>query len=340
MIITRTPFRISFFGGGTDYPAWYEEHGGAVLSTSIDKYCYICCRYLPPYFTYNYRIRYSVREETQTLAEIRHPSVRACLQVLGIEQGVEMVHTSDIPAMSGIGSSSSFTVGFLNSLYALKGSMVSKRDLAREAMRVEQDVLRENVGSQDQVAAAFGGFNRIEFGPGRDFDVHPVTIPAEKLRVLSDHLMLFFTGFSRIASDIAGQQIENIPKKARELQEMRGMVDEGVRILNGPVDAITDFGSLLHESWQIKRSLSPLVSTDRIDEIYEQARRAGASGGKVLGAGGGGFVMFFARPERQAAIRAELRDLLHVPFAFDGLGSQVTLYSPEAQYDRTATRGV
>ena len=211
MIITRTPFRISFFGGGTDYPVWYKENGGAVISTTINKYCYISCRYLPPFFDHKYRIRYTSREETQNVSEIEHPSVRECIKFLNLEKGIEMVHTSDIPAQSGVGSSSAFTVGYINALYALKGKMMTKRQLASDAIHIEQDILKENVGSQDQVAAAFGGLNKIEFGGEKDFYVSPITIGKEKLDFLQDHLMLFFTGFSRNASDIADEtEIESV----------------------------------------------------------------------------------------------------------------------------------
>jgi len=329
MIITRTPFRVSFFGGGTDYPAWYREHGGMVLSTTINKYCYINCRYLPPFFDIKYLIRYSKREETRTLADIAHSSVRECLHFLGIEEGIEMVHTSDIPARSGIGSSSSFTVGLLNSLYALKGQMTTKRQLAREAIHVEQSVIGENVGCQDQVAASFGGFNKIEFGNGHEFYVYPVTISSDKLETFQDHLMLFFTGFSRNATDIAAEQIKLIPKKKVELMEMMAMVDRGIDILNGNISNIEDFGTLLHESWMLKRSLSDIISNSTIDAIYETARNAGCLGGKLLGAGSGGFLLLFAPPGIQHRIKEKLRGLMHVPFRFENLGSQVVLYSTQ-----------
>ena len=329
MIITRTPFRISFFGGGTDYPVYYEENGGTVLSTTINKYCYISCRHLPPFFDYKYRIRYTSREETNSLSEIRHPSVRECLRFLDIGDGIEMVHTSDIPARSGIGSSSAFTVGFLNSLYALSGKMTTKRQLAREAIYIEQSVLKENVGSQDQVAAAFGGMNKIEFGADRDFYVTPITINQDKLNILQDSLMLFYTGLVRNASDIAGEQIDVTPLKGKELAVMKEMVDEAVDILNGNPNDIDDFGKLLNESWKIKRGLTSLITNGKIDEIYETALKAGASGGKLLGAGGGGFVLFFAPPGRQERIREELSGLLYVPFSFENLGSQVVMYSTQ-----------
>lgn len=327
MIITRTPFRISFFGGGTDYPVWYKENGGAVLSTTINKYCYISCRYLPPFFDHKYRIRYTKREETQSIQEIKHPSIRECLKFSKIDQGIEMVHTSDLPAMTGIGSSSSFTVGFLNALYSLKGKMVGKRQLALDAIHVEQNLIKENVGSQDQVIAAFGGFNKIDFGGPQEVTVYPITIDQKKIELLQNHLMLFFTGFSRNASDIAGKQIKETPSKNKELKAMVEMVDEAINILNDNSDDIKDFGKLLHEAWKIKKGLTPLISTAGIDDIYNIAIRAGALGGKLLGAGGGGFIMFFAPPERQLNIRKKLKHLLFVPFRFETLGSQVILYS-------------
>lgn len=329
MIITRTPFRISFFGGGTDYPIWYREHGGAVLSTTINKYCYITCRYLPPFFDYKYRLRYSVREEIGAINEIRHPSIRECLRSVNIEKGIEMVHTSDIPARSGIGSSSAFTVGFLNALYALLGKMVTKRQLAREAIHIEQDLIKESVGSQDQVACAFGGLNKIEFGGHNEFYVNPIPISNEKLSLLQKHLMLFFTGYTRSASDIADEQISNTHAKKSELKAMVGMVDEGINILNSNANNIIDFGRLLHEAWNIKRSLTNSITTNKIDEIYRTALKAGAIGGKLLGAGGGGFMLLFASPEVQPFIKESLKNFLNVPFAFENLGTQIIVYSTQ-----------
>lgn len=329
MIITRTPFRISFFGGGTDYPVWYNEHGGAVLSTTIDKYCYINCRYLPPFFDMKYLIRYSRREETKTIDEIVHPSVRTCLQYLDMKNGIELLHTGDIPARSGIGSSSSFTVGLLSSLYALKGKITTKRQLARDAIHIEQSLIGENVGSQDQVAAAFGGLNKIEFGGERNFYVHPLTFSSDKVNAFQDHLMLFFTGFSRNSSDIAGEQIKNTANKRTELHTMHQMVQHAIDILNGDVCGLQDFGKLLHESWMLKRSLTRLISTSQVDEIYETARKAGALGGKLLGAGGGGFILLFVPPECQERVKESLNNFLYVPFRFENLGSQVVLYSTQ-----------
>lgn len=327
MIITRTPLRISFFGGGTDYPLWYRENGGAVLSTTINKYCYINCRYLPPFFNHKYRIRYVEREETQDVSEIKHPSVRECLKFMNLEHGIEMMHTSDIPARSGVGSSSAFTVGFLHALNALKGKMITKRQLARDAINVEHNLIKESVGAQDQVAVTFGGLNKIEFGGEDEFYVHPITIPKERIELLQSHLMLFFTGFSRNASDIAAEQIKKTPALKSQLQGMQGMVGKAVEILNSGSSDIRDFGRLLHESWQIKRSLTHMISTNEIDGIYEAACSAGALGGKLLGAGGGGFILMFAEPQIQPKIKAILSKILHVPFSFEKLGSQVIMYS-------------
>jgi D-glycero-alpha-D-manno-heptose-7-phosphate kinase len=332
MIISRTPFRISFFGGGTDYPAWYREHGGAVLSTTFNKYCHISCRYLPPFFDYKYLIRYRLREETRTIAEINHPSVRECLTFTGIDRGVEIIYTGDVPGQSGIGSSSAFTVGLLNALCALKGQIVTKRKLARDAIHVEQELIKENVGTQDQVATSFGGFNRIDFGGSTDFFVTPVTVDKRRLDILQSHLMLFFTGFSRTASEIAAEQIKETPNRKAELMRMKEIVDEAIAILGLRENDITDFGKLMHESWKLKKRLSPLVSTSEIDSIYETAQREGAIGGKILGAGGGGFMLLFVRPEAHARIRQSLASLLYVPFAFEELGSQVVLYTTENLY--------
>jgi D-glycero-alpha-D-manno-heptose-7-phosphate kinase len=328
MIITRTPFRISFFGGGTDYPNFYKEHGGAVLSTTINKYCYITCRYLPPYFDHKFRIRYTKREETQTVDEIVHPSARECLRYMGIEKGVEIVHTGDIPAMSGIGSSSSFTVGLLNSLYALKGKVATKRQLAFDAIHVEQDLIGEPVGSQDQTAAAFGGFNRIEFGGRKDgIFVQPIPIDGETMEYLQGRLLFYFTGFPRYASEVAREQIKNTSSNINELLLMKEMVDEALDILSGPVERIDEFGRLLHESWMLKRTLTKLVSNDSIDQMYEAAISAGATGGKLCGAGGGGFLLLYVSPEKQDAVKAALKDLLLVPFRFENLGTHVVFYS-------------
>lgn len=327
MIISRTPFRISFFGGGTDYPPWYKQHGGAVLSTSFDKYCYITCRELPPFFDHKYRIAYSKVENTMSIADIEHPAVRAVLGEMGFEHGLEIHCDADLPARSGLGSSSSFVVGMLHSLSALQGKRVTKDWLAQEAIRIEQEVLCENVGSQDQAAAAYGGFNVIHFQQDGSLKVEPLVVPAERKKALNDHLMLFFTGFSRISSEIAKAQVANIANKSIELHRMRAMVDQGVDILCNSED-IRSFGELLHSGWMHKRAMSDQVSNSSIDSLYDTARKAGAIGGKLLGAGGGGFMLMFVSPEKQAAVRAALGELIYVPFKFEAAGSQVIYYEP------------
>lgn len=326
MIISRTPFRISFFGGGTDYPAWYKENSGAVLSTTIDKYCYISCRHLPPFFEFKHRIVYSKYEHINEIDEIVHPAVREVFRFMNVADGLEIHHDGDLPARSGLGSSSSFTVGLLHTLYALQGKMVTKKRLALEAIHIEQDMIKENVGSQDQVIVAFGGLNKIEFSGNHIIEVRPVTISDSRLQEFQEHLMLFFTGFTRIASEIAKDKILKIPHKKKELQELRGMVDEGVNILNGD-KGLLEFGKLLHESWKVKKSLSEKVSNNHIDDIYEKAINSGAIGGKILGAGGGGFILFFVRPEDRERLKNALSPMLFVPFRFDSTGSQIIFYS-------------
>ncbi|VAX36950.1 D,D-heptose 7-phosphate kinase [hydrothermal vent metagenome] len=326
MIISRTPFRMSFFGGGTDYPDWFDAHKGAVLATTFNKYCYITCRYLPPFFDHKSRIIYSQMEHINKIDDIDHPSVREVLRYMKIRQGIEIHHDGDLPARTGLGSSSSFTVGLLNALYALKGKMVTKEDLANEAIYVEQEMCQENVGCQDQALAAYGGFNVIEFGGAEHLQVQKVTISKEKLKNLQSHLLLYFTGFSRIASKVAAHQIKNIPKKTAELNRMYEMVFEARDILND--GNLKNFGTLLDESWKIKRSLSDKVSTPQIDNLYEKAKRAGAIGGKLLGAGGGGFALFFVPPSKQKTFKEKFKKLLQVPFKFESLGSQIIFYQP------------
>jgi D-glycero-alpha-D-manno-heptose-7-phosphate kinase len=327
MIISRTPFRISFFGGGTDYPAWYREHGGAVLSAAINKYCYVTCRYLPPFFDYKYRIRYYQREEANSISEIQHPSVRACFTFMNIDRGVEVVHHADLPARAGMGSSSTFTVGLLHALYALKHEMPTKRQLAIHAIHVEQELIKESVGSQDQTAAAFGGLNKIEFGGTHEIMVRPMILNPSKLTRLEQHLMLFFTGFPRTASDLAEEQIRQIPSNKENLKQMLRLVDEATEILSDSNDRLDEFGRLLHEQWLIKREVSGKISNGDIDAIYQAGLRAGALGGKLLGAGGGGFMLFFVKPQQQNAVKEALKHLLYVPSRFDHLGSQIIYYS-------------
>jgi len=327
MIISRTPFRISFFGGGTDYPVWYEKHGGAVLSTSINKYCYINCRYLPPFFKHKHHIVYGKVEFAKDISEIQHPAVRECFSFMNIDRGIELHHDGDLPARAGLGTSSAFTVGLLNALYALKGKIVAKRHLALDAIHVEQDLIKENVGSQDQISSAFGGFNKIDFNDSQEFRVQPITLKEEKYKLLQDHMLLFFTGFSRTASEIASEQIKKTPEKKKELKRMAEMVDEAIDILNENDSDLTDFGKLLHENWMIKRRLTNKITTPAIDKIYDIAIKAGSLGGKLLGAGGGGFILFFVEPEKQPRVKEKLKNLLYVPFRFENLGSQIIYYT-------------
>ena len=332
MIISRTPFRVSFFGGGTDYPAWYREHGGAVISAAINKYCFITCRYLPPFHDYKYLVRYFRREETQTVDEIQHPAVREALKFLALERGVDIVHYADLPARSGLGSSSTFTVGLLHALYALKHEMPTKRQLAIEAINIEQERIGEHVGSQDQTIAAFGGFNRIDFGGAGEITVTPLIVEPARMERLQRHIMLFFTGFPRTASDIAKEQIREIPNRHAELRDMLRLVEDAQTALTARADRLDDFGRLLDEQWRIKRGIATKVSTSDIDAIYRKGIEAGALGGKLLGAGGGGFMLFYVAPERQHVVREALAGLLYVPVRFDYLGSQIIYYSHEEAY--------
>lgn len=333
MIITSTPLRVSFFGGGTDYPVWYREHGGSVISTAIDKRCYITCRRLPPFFEYHSRVSYSKVENVAGNEAIEHPSARACLQFMDVREGVEIHHVADLPARTGLGTSSAFTVGLLLALYALKDRMRDKHALATDAIHVEQDLIHEAVGSQDQVSAAYGGFNRIDFHTNGGIEVNRVFTAPNRQAELEQHLALYFTGFSRTASEVATQQVKLTPHKQKELSMMRELVDEAETILTSPNRPLAEFGRLLHQSWQIKRTLTDKISTTNIDEIYEAGLSAGALGGKLLGAGGGGFMLFFVPPERREALRTRLKKLLCVPFRFSDRGSHVVVYEPEQVYD-------
>lgn len=330
MIITRTPFRISFFGGGTDFPLWYKEHGGAVLSTTIDKHCYVSLRKLPPFFDDKHKIVFFSKQEAfNEIDEIEHPAVRETYRFMNVQDGLVMQHDGDLPSHSGLGSSSAFTVGLLHALYALNGKMVSKKCLAMEAIHIEQNMIKEAVGSQDQVASAFGGLNKIIFSAQDNIEVRPFVISAEKSVYLQSCLMLFFTGFARFAVEIEQDKLCQLDKKKHELSLMSSIVDEAVNVLNGDVKGYNDFGALLHESWLLKKRLSSKVSTALIDDIYARARQHGAIGGKILGAGGGGFMLFYVRPEDRERLQQGLSSLLHVPFRFDTLGSQVIYFTEE-----------
>ena len=322
MIVTKTPFRISFFGGGTDYPGYYRRYGGAVLATTINKYCYITLRHTPPISPHRFIVAYSETEKCDSLEQIQHPAVRECLRFAEIDRGVVIHYQGDLPARSGIGSSSSFTVGLNHALHSLRGESASKRQLAEESIHIEQECIKEIVGSQDQVSAAYGGFNHIVFSQSGSIIVQPASVSPARLRELRSHLMLFHTGIVRTASDVAESCVQCMDSRSAELETIRDLVERGLAMLANHVP-IRRFGELLHEGWTAKRSLSPKVSNTAIDEMYEQAISAGAIGGKITGAGGGGFMLLFAAPERQARIVKELHHLVHVPFSFDQTGSQI-----------------
>ncbi len=330
MIISRTPFRISFFGGGTDYPVWYRQNGGSVLSTAINKYCYINCRILPPFFEHSLRIVYSKVENRNSFEEISHPSVRETFRFLGIKTGLEIHHDGDLPARSGLGSSSAFTVGLLNALYVLRGHTPFKKQLAEESIYIEQELIKETVGSQDQIAAAYGGLNHICFNRNNEFHVNPLTIKDERKKELTSHLMLFYTGVKRTASDVAKSYTSDTGARRDQLMQIGELVNESIDILKSEQD-IPCFGDLLHQAWLLKRSLSEKVSNGFVDKIYEIARNNGAIGGKILGAGGGGFLLLFVPPHLQKRVRFALNDLIHVPFDIDNSGSQVIFSEPQTE---------
>ncbi len=331
MIISRTPYRISFLGGGTDYPAWYREHGGAVIATTIDKYCYLSCRYLPPFFEHRYRVIYSKIENADTIDQISHPAVREILRLQNVLRGVEIHHDGDLPARSGMGSSSSFTVGLSHALHALHGRMMSKHQLAMESIHIEQSLLKETVGSQDQVMAAYGGLNHVRFFPSGEISVRPIIMPPERQAEFNSQFMLFYTGIKRTASEVASTYVPGIENHRRQMRILVDLVKEGLTILSGE-RSLEGFGELLHEGWLVKRGLSKSVSNSHVDEMYEEARAAGAIGGKLLGAGGGGFLCLFVPPGRQHEVKQRLCGLLHVPFKFEFSGSQIIFYDPEPDY--------
>lgn len=327
MIICRTPYRISFFGGGTDYPSWYLKNGGSVLSTSINKFCYITIRYLPPFFEHKIRLVYSKIEHCQNYEEIRHPSIRETLRFMNIDRGLEIHHDGDLPARSGTGSSSSFTVGLLHACYALKGIMATKKQLALESIHIEQRMIRETVGSQDQVAAAYGGINHIIFKTNGEIEVRPLTLTTKRCEHFNSYLMLFYTGIMRTSSNVADSFANNLEHKNRLLMDMQALVEKGINVLQGNGN-IERFGELLHETWMAKRNLSSQVTNRTVDNLYQRARDNGALGGKITGAGGGGFLLLFVPPSEQNRVRNALKELLHVPFRFDYTGSQIIVYEP------------
>jgi len=328
VIITKTPYRISFFGGGTDYPQWYKEFGGKVIATTFDKYCYISIRYLPPFFDHKYRIVYSEIESVDGINEIKHPSVKEVLKYYNCKKGLEIHHDGDLPARSGLGSSSSFTVGMINAMNALEGIYKSPYELASAAIHIEQDLIKECVGSQDQISAAYGGFNEIEFYNDGSFSVQPILINQERRKNLNNHLMLFFTGVSRFSSEVAKSQLENMKNCHSQMREIQGMVGEGLSILTNDNSSLDEFGFLLNDAWKMKSSLSRDITNSGIDDIYDIAIKNGAIGGKILGAGGGGFVLFFVKPQDQNKVKNALKSLTYVPFSFENTGSKVVVYQP------------
>ena len=328
MIITKTPFRMSFFGGGTDMEEYFRENGGAVLSTTFDKYCYVNVRHLPRFFEWSNELTYSKTEKTKTIEEIQHPAIRNAMKMLDMHE-LRLTYEADLPARSGLGTSSSFAVGMLNAFYALKGKYADKKKLADEAIYLERVLCDEAGGWQDQIAASFGGFNRINFNSD-GYEVHPVIISPERKRRLNDNLMMFFTGFTRFSSDVQKKNKvgENEDKKAR-LNKMYELVDEAEAILTDKHRDLDDFGRLLDTTWRLKKGTGSAVSTGSIDELYEKGMQAGALGGKLLGAGGGGFLVFYVQPEKQEKVRAAMKDLMYIPFKFEDGGTQVIYYGPE-----------
>lgn len=327
MIISRTPFRISFFGGGTDYPIWYEKYGGMALSATINKYAYITARELPPFFEYKHRIQYYLREEVDEIEKIKHPVVREALKLFDIKFGLEIVHNADLPARSGLGSSSTFTTGLLHALYGINNKMITKRELALTAINLEQNIIGEAVGSQDQTAASFGGLNLIEFSKQKTFEVRELTISKERINMLQENLLLCFTGFSRTAEKIAKTQIEVTKNKKKELDMMIELLKQAKEVLLNDKISMDHFGRLLNEQWAIKKSLTNNISNSQIDEIYQAGINSGAIGGKLLGAGGGGFMIFYAKKRFHKKIKESLKSKLFVPFRFENTGSQIIYYS-------------
>jgi len=317
---------MSFFGGGTDYPDYFNKYGGAVLSSTFDKYCYVTVRHVPRFFDYTNQIKYSTIEQTQSVDEIRHPAVREAMKFLDMRE-IQLNYDADLPARSGLGTSSAFAVGMLNAFYALKGKYADKRKLADDAIYLERVLCKEDGGVQDQIAASFGGFNRINFSES-GYTVHPVVISEDRKAMLNDRLALFFTGFSRFSSEVAKEQEKSIEANLKRLDEMKGLVDSAERILTSKTN-LDEFGKLLDYTWKLKRGLTSKISTDSIDEVYKAAMDAGALGGKLLGAGGGGFLLFYVDPERRPKLKRALKDFLYVPFKFESEGTSILYYKAE-----------
>lgn len=333
MIITRTPFRMSFFGGGTDMPEFFNEHGGSVISTTFDKYCYVTARHLPRFFEYSTELVYSRIERVSDPSELEHPAVRNAMRMLDMRE-MRIAYEADLPARSGLGTSSSFAVGMLNAFHCMKGTYASKDRLAREAIKLERELCAEAGGWQDQVAAAFGGLNRIDFADG-DFSVRPIVVSPERKRELNSNLMMFFTGFTRFSSDM--QKANRVTDKTAQLKEMLSLVDVAEGVLTDKSADLSEFGRLLDTTWRLKRGTGSQVSTGSIDALYERGLAAGALGGKLLGAGGGGFLVFYVEPDARESVRRAMSDLLYIPFEFEDGGASVVYYDPE-DYDLEGSR--
>lgn len=327
MIITKTPFRMSFFGGGTDIEDYFKENGGAVLSSTFDKYCYVNVRHLPRFFEYSTELSYSKIERVKSIDEIQHPAIRNAMRMLDMHE-IRLTYEADLPARSGLGTSSSFAVGMLNAFYALKGKYADKKKLADEAIYLERILCEEAGGWQDQIAASFGGFNRINF-KDNGYEVLPVIISPDRKKILNDNLMMFFTGFTRFSSEIQKANSLSRQEKKLQLQQMYRLVDEAEKVLTNRTADIDDFGRLLNETWQLKRQTGSSVSTDSIDYLYRKGLQAGALGGKLLGAGGGGFLVFYVQPDNQKYVRKAMEDLMYIPFEFEDGGTRVIHYTPE-----------
>lgn len=327
MIITKTPFRMSFFGGGTDMEEFFRQYGGAVLSTTFDKYCYVNVRHLPRFFDYTTEISYSKTERVKSIEDIEHPAIRNAMKMLNMHE-IRLTYEADLPARSGLGTSSSFAVGMLNAFYALKGKYVDKKELADEAIYLERVLCAEAGGWQDQIAASFGGFNRINFSAD-GYEVLPVIISPERKRRLNDNLLMFFTGFTRFSSDVQKANKQGYHDKTAELKEMLSLVDDAERVLTDKTTDLDDFGRLLDHTWKLKRQTGAAISTDSIDALYSKGIAAGALGGKLLGAGGGGFLVFYVQPEYRESVMKAMSNLLYIPFRFEDGGTRVIHYSPE-----------
>ena len=329
MIITRTPFRMSFFGGGTDMKDFFMEHGGAVISTTFDKYCYVIVRHLPRFFDYSTELSYSRIERVTSVENIEHPAIRNAMKMLDMHE-LRLTYEADLPARSGLGTSSSFAVGMLNAFYALKGKYADKKKLADDAIYLERVLCNEAGGWQDQIAASFGGFNRINFNKDGTYDVYPLIVHPDRKKQLDDNMMMFFTGFTRFSSDMQKANAKGYHDKTKQLLEMLDLVDQAQKILTDKNADLDDFGRMLDHTWKLKRQTGGAITTNSIDKLYQRGIDAGTLGVKLLGAGGGGFLVFYVQPKKKKAVKEAMKDLLYVPFHFEDGGTRVIHYTPES----------